>query len=429
MNSDLRSNCWPIQRIGEALEAVARRSGLSPRPVESVRAPAWLSDAMQETLKEWVDVAAASLDIEALPSQFPYCDAESFVENCGPAIVRVEFGEPENDTRLLLILRQKWRGLEILCPDLTTRIVKASQIRDLLCQPLEEPLVADVERLLDEAQIAGRRRARVGSSILRERLSVTPIDAGWLLRLRPSRRFSEQVSEARIRRRLFAFVTAHTAEYLLALFSWWIIGRGALEGRLDYGWLLAWILLLATRIPFRLAATWFQGLVAISGGALVKRRLLAGALKLRPEEMRTEGVGHLLGRVIESEALESLALNGALTGIVSVIEIVIAAAILLLAAESLPLSLLLLAWTVVLGALTWRYMRRRDHWTSKRLEITNELVERMAGRRTRLAQEPREKWHESEDEMLERYVEDCRRMDRSLIPLSAIVREDGRSRP
>jgi ATP-binding cassette subfamily B protein len=49
--------------------------------------------------------------------------------------------------------------------------------------------------------------------------------------------------------------------------------------------------------------TWLQGLFAITGGGLLKERLLAGALRLLPEEVRIEGAGQLLGRVLESEAL------------------------------------------------------------------------------------------------------------------------------
>jgi ATP-binding cassette, subfamily B, bacterial len=35
------------------------------------------------------------------------------------------------------------------------------------------------------------------------------------------------------------------------------------------------------------------------GGALIKSRLLAGCLRLSPEDVRHWGVGQLLGRVIE----------------------------------------------------------------------------------------------------------------------------------
>ena len=117
-------------------------------------------------------------------------------------------------------------------------------------------------------------------------------------------------------------------QYLLWLLAWWMIGQGALQGRLDPGWLLAWALLLVTLVPFRLLATWSQGRLAIGAGGLLKQRLLYGALRLAPEEMRHQGAGQLLGRVIEAEAVEALALSGGLLGLMAGMELLIAAAVL-----------------------------------------------------------------------------------------------------
>ena len=44
--------------------------------------------------------------------------------------------------------------------------------------------------------------------------------------------------------------------------------------------------------------------MAIGGAALLRGRLLAGALSLDPETIRHQGSGQLLGRVLESEAVE-----------------------------------------------------------------------------------------------------------------------------
>jgi ATP-binding cassette subfamily B protein len=44
--------------------------------------------------------------------------------------------------------------------------------------------------------------------------------------------------------------------------------------------------------------------------------------------------------------------------------------------------------------------------------MTNDLVERMVGHRTRLAQEPRDHWHDGEDQAVERYLDQSAAMDR-----------------
>src|SRR5207237_2834005 len=111
----------------------------------------------------------------------------------------------------------------------------------------------------------------------------------------------------------------------------------------DHGWLLAWALLLLTLVPLRLLVTWSQGWLAIAAGGLLKRRLLAGALRLEPEEIRQQGAGQLLGRVIESEAVEALALSGGVLGLVSGLELAMAAA-LSAGAGGGRQALLLLGW-------------------------------------------------------------------------------------
>ncbi len=116
---------------------------------------------------------------------------------------------------------------------------------------------------------------------------------------------------------------AHTAQYLLWLASWAILGTLSFDGRMDRGWLLAWALLLLTLVPFRVLTTWLQGLLAIGVGGLLKRRLLLGALRLRPDEMRHQGIGGFLGQVLEAEAVETVALSGAIGSVLAVIEIVV----------------------------------------------------------------------------------------------------------
>jgi len=53
--------------------------------------------------------------------------------------------------------------------------------------------------------------------------------------------------------------------------------------------------------------------------------------------------------------------------------------------------------------------------------MTHELIERMVGHRTRLAQEDPGQRHESEDRLLERYVDASRAMDRVAAILEGLV--------
>ena len=205
-----------------------------------------------------------------------------------------------------------------------------------------------------------------------------------------------------------------------------MIGRGVLQGRLDWGWFLAWALLLFTMVPLRLLLTWSQGSSAIGAAALLKQRLLYGALRVDLEEVRHQGAGQLFGRVMESEAVDSLALSGGFLALVAGIELVIVAGVLGLGAGGVLHALLFLSWLVLALLIGWHYFQYQQHWTNARLGMTHDLVERMVGHRTRLAQQLRQRWHAGEDEILERYYTLSRQLDRAalvkaLVPASWVI--------
>ena len=127
--------------------------------------------------------------------------------------------------------------------------------------------------------------------------------------------------------------------------------------------------------------------------------------------MRHQGAGQLFGRVIESQAVESLVLSGGFLALGAGVELVMAAVVLGLGAGGTPHVLLFLGWVVLALCLNWRYGRYYQHWTAARLGLTHDLVERMVGHRTRLAQEPRERWHDGEDQAMERYFALSRQTD------------------
>jgi ATP-binding cassette subfamily B protein len=80
-----------------------------------------------------------------------------------------------------------------------------------------------------------------------------------------------------------------------------------------------------------------------------------------------------------------------------------------------------LSWLGLTGLIGWRYVRRHQHWTVARLDLTHDLVECMVGHRTRLAQEAPAHWHDGEDQALTRYLELARLLDRSAAWLMALV--------
>lgn len=281
---------------------------------------------------------------------------------------------------------------------------------------------------------AGRRRARVvvpGGAVvavpteeLAQSLTGSDGDAppptAWLVRPSPGSSFWRQFRRAGLPGRLGALILAHAAEYAFFLWSWAILGRAAFAGRIEGGTLLEWAALLAASVPARVVATRLQANVAIGAGWLLRRRLLHGTLRLRADEIRREGAGQLLGRSLEAEAVEDLAIGGGLLGVLAAVEVTMA--VIVLAAGPGPLLAgLLLGWLgLTLGA-AHRYVQRRRAWAAARMVITHDLIEKMVGHRTRLAQQAAERWHEGEEERLAGYAGLARNMDRWLSALLALA--------
>ena len=418
MNSDVLNLAWPASKLGEALEAIARKSGLSPRQVEAPN-PASSQITNRTSLGAWVEITAGMMGLEAEPVETTYPKVDSFLQSAGPALVPVM---DKLERRYFALLGSTGRNVMILAPDVSIHRLNRELVRKALIVDQEAPLEQGVEGLLSKAGVPRRRFARARAAVMRERLSQARLDAGWLLRLRPGAGFWRQLRFARLPRHLVNLGILYALQYSLALLAWWILGKAALGDHLDRGWLLAWALLLLTAAPLRLFAGWSQGLFVIGAGGLLKQRLLYGALRLEPEEVRREGVGQLLGRVIESSSVESLALSGGFLGLVAAIELAMAAMVLGLGAAGALHVIALLVWVALALLISWWYLRRSRPWTEMRLTMTNDLIERMVGHRTRLAQEARESWHEGEDQMAERYIESSGAMDRAATIHAGVAR-------
>ena len=416
-NSDsVREMAWPLSRLGEAIDSLARRSGLSPR---TAALPGFSKEWNDDDLGTWIVSTTEWLGLEAEPVECTYPDVRRLLLNSGPALLRLPGDGPP---QFILLVRSSRQKAQVLGADLAIHRVPIAVLQQALVRELEASVTEGVEHILKQAGLSNGRRAKARSTMVGERLSRAIIRSGWLLRLPPSAGIWAQSRWVGLPRYLVAFSSTHAIQYTCWVLSWWILGRAALEGRLDRGWLLAWALILFTMIPFRLIANWYQGLFAVAAGGLLKQRLLQGALRLHPDEIRQQGVGHHLGRVIESEAVESLALRGGFLALVSGIELVIAGFVLSAGAGGVYHVLLLMGWFGLGAYLGSRFFRQRMTWTQERLHMSHELVEKMVGHRTQLAQQTPERWHEGEDQALGRYVNQSEAMDWLAVKIAALPR-------
>ncbi|WP_437276885.1 ATP-binding cassette domain-containing protein [Sorangium sp. So ce375] len=408
---------WPAERLGDALEALAAQGGLSPRAVAApVPTAGHLRSA--DALGAWIDQAAAYLGVEAEPIAARYDEIGEALLRVAPAIVWLRDG---GTPRFLAVVRRRGRDLAALRADRSTARVPVEALASRICRPIEAQVLPEIEHVLARAGVPARRRGGARRALLRERLGPILVDGIWSLRLPPGAPMARQITAARVPRRLLGLLAAHASAYTLWILVWMTVGRSILDDHLDEGWLVAGALLLATVVPLRQLMAWLSGLVAIDASALIKQRLLSGALALDAEEVRSEGAGRFLGRVIESEAIEGLAMGGGVAAVASAFELAAAAAVLAQGAAGALHALLLAAWAVLVVALCVRFYRRRARWTAARLAMTHDLIERLVGHRTRLAQERSGRWHHGEDEALAQYLLRSREIDGSQIELGALM--------
>lgn len=414
MNKDIADLSWPLSRLGEGIQEMARFSGLNTGIRDHLTAPEPLQQQDIVDLSRWIEWASDRLALEAEPIETSVSQVGHLLRNAGPAVLQIKIGQ---DIKFLFLLKSKFGKLQLIGPDLCLHRCPVEILRSALCAPYEEPISAEIDHLLMLSEVPKRRWLQVRAVLLQERLANQTIAGCWMLRLPPTTGFWRQLSQAQLPRRVVLMLTVFTLVYGLEIVGWSLIGEAALNGRLDFGWLSAWALLVLSLIPLHLLGGWLDATFALDMGRILKKRLLAGALRMDLESVKHQGAGQLLGRVMESQALESLALNGGFTVIIAVIELVFAGWILAIGAGGSMHVLLLLSWLLLTIGLSGRYLQRLRKWTLMRLDMTQELVERMVGHRTCLAQELKTRRDIHEDQTIQAYLNTSKELDYSVVPI------------
>ncbi|MDU9049120.1 MAG: ABC transporter ATP-binding protein [Candidatus Electrothrix sp. Rat3] len=412
---------WPLSALHEAIPLLAERSSLlsgaaqDRTELRTGRTPPPLPDDFEsmEELTSWLENTSQRLGLEVVAVETTYPDQEDLLLHATPALLLLpDEGElSELAGSFVLLVSSRRRTLRLLKQDGRLYHLPVHRLRDILVSKLEAPLKPMVDTLLEQVNIREQQRDKVRRALLREYLSGAKVEGCWMLRLPPSASFIHQLRRARFPKKVVGLVCATLAARLLILIASFLIGKTILQGSVGLGDFQLWGLLLFTVIPMHLVGMQLKNRLSLHFGVLLRNRLLHGILQLRPEEIQHQGSGHFIGNVQEIEQLEAMGMSAAFMACTSFLEVLIAAVVLMQGAGGLLHGMLLLGWSGMIFLLGWMYYLRMRDWLIHSRVMTCDLVERMVGHRTRLAQERPEQLHEIEDQLLSRYAMLSERLD------------------
>lgn len=413
---DLPSYAWPITRVDDALTLLSRRYGLRATATKPPFYPG-VTEWDAALVQRWLESVAEQLGVEVEPTHAPYATLGTLLSHAAPALLQLPTAMPDVLPRFLVLVKRGTRRIGLLGPDGAFHWVAVTALQDALCEREIAPYVAGhdspIGAFLAGATIPTHRRAKVQRALLAELLGPKPMYGCWLVRLPPGSALQPKLRSLEMMPVMWQLLFGFLAQLGLGVLAWWMIGRSALAGHFEWGWLWGWALLLVTVLPFQWLTEQAQSRLATDWGGLFKQRLLAGALQLAPETVRREGAGYFLGRVLASEAIEQLALGGGFLALLALIQMGAAIGVLAVGAGGVSHAALLGLWIVITLGLGWRYFTHSRAWDESHRTLTNDLVERMVGHRTRLAQEDPAQWHAAEDAALQVYLHDLQRSDQA----------------
>jgi len=380
---------WPLERREEVTAALASAAGIDR-----------LGPADRCELS-YADVA-------------PALTARARAE--APAVVRAGSGAGA----LLGIVGYAGAGVRLLAPDGTVVTRTTAALSAFLRAPVEAWSPTGVEAAVAQAGFTGARAESVRGALLAAALGGERVAEG--ARLRPAQRsIGTALRAAGVGQRLGAALVGYLGQLALLVALWATVGARAVGAISSHagGW--GWIALVALLAAVRLGSSRAAGRLAIDAGAVLRERILHGLLRLDTEPLRAAGIGRLMGRVADVEAVESLALGGGLTAAVGIFELVTGLCVLALGVAPVGVLAFVAIWGSLGAALAVRVQRALRAWSAERLALTHDLVERMVGQRTLVAQQPSELWHRDEARALELYASRGRALDRALAALTVVV--------
>lgn len=401
---------WPKERLYDLVQEVALRSGLTKRRRDLPRAAAVDTDDPKLVTRA---AKAAGLEVTEVTSSCG--ELSNNLRLAAPAVLRVyRNGQPF----FVGLVERRGRRLAFIRTDGVLERLTFDQARGLLLEHLAEAQRETVTWLANQVPLDSQGRSRISRGLTESLLGPAQFDGFWALELPESTPMWRQVTHHRLTGRLAMVIVLYLIQSLTLVSAWWILGHGALAGEYDAGAMSAWALLLITTAVVQAFGQWWQGVLLLGVNGLYRKRILHGATRLMPDEIRHLGSGKILAQIVETEAFDTLAIRAGTGLITAAIDLLLVFFVLLAVPGTGAMTALYVGWIGLYCYQGYRLYRRQRAWTDARLEFTDALVDSVLGRRTRLVQEPLCHWHAKEDLALEQYLHDSEQLDNRAVSFS-----------
>jgi ATP-binding cassette subfamily B protein len=150
--------------------------------------------------------------------------------------------------------------------------------------------------------------------------------------------------------------------------------------------------------------------------------MLEGSLRISSDRMRHAGIGTFLGKVNESEALEQASFATAFGLFEGFASLGMSGAVLSYGPAPAAHITLLVVWILAIILVGLYRLRATRRWSKARIEMSNDLVEKISGNRTRVIQQQPSHWHDGEDPALFEYYRYMRSLDAATTALRLLPR-------
>lgn len=387
---------WPVGRWQDAVREILLRSGLPTLPACVRRLP---PEHLEAERLRWLHHAARDLGFEGYVETVDSGRLASGPAAPGPYLVLVEDVAAQSVSALAMLRRRGGSPLAaphyvIVRPDggeetLSWKVLSSKLTRS---RGSDEDLASVFEGLPGGAKSLQRLLASRDDRSRSFTIVSYQLDA--------AQPFYEQLKQRGILKKLIAYVMLSAVQGVVAALAAFTLGAAALTGVVDLSRVIAWSLLAASSVPLQYINVGVLGQTTLDVAVVMKKRLLEGALVTDDEGLRAQGFGVLIARLNEASVVEQLNLTQ-LFGILAPLGQLLAGLVLLswgtLAQVHLPLAAAFLIGAVILGL---HFDRRYRSTYQTRLSLTQDLVEKVIGHRTRAVQANPEHLHDEEDDQL-----------------------------